>query len=369
MPEPRNRVIYVGFGTYRNGTPPPFGGFLSGTRMVVESPLFDHTEFYLNPYTHKLEGGYVRRFIEDHRRIREALREHPDHPIVLMQIGQYASTYREAMMGRIVKRAGRRLILDIRAGAVMDFLERDANALQHRLFRRLVGSCDLALVQCQSFVPELERRYPGVRFEWFPNFMPEARVVRRPPPVWSEGPLRLVFFGWFIPEKGVVEMIEAVTRCRRRGIDIELHLAGRGDDPKILGAIEAADPAVVRNHGFLEPPRLFELLHDMHVLLYPTRHYGEGHTNAVNEALAHGLVVVATPFKELPWVLPKNGTRWLDPERIVDSLEEEILLLAGQPDLVSRLSSDNQDFLLEKYTDTRWIAFLEREFDELSRGA
>lgn len=367
MSQAVNRVIYCGFGRYPGRPPPPMGGFLSGARMVVESPLFDHTEFALSVYTHPGEGSYVRRFVEDVRRFRESLRRHPHHETVLVQVGQYRAIYREWALGWMARRAGRRLVLDIRAGTVLDFLDRDASALERALFGRLVRMSDLALVQCRSFVEELRRRYPGVDFDWFANFVRADRVAPPRDASYRAGErLRLVYFGYYIRQKGLLEMVEAVRRCREAGLDVELHLAGSGkDEPEVERAIARARDHGVIDHGFLRPGALWELLGSMHALVYPTSYWGEGHTNAVNEALMNGLAVLATPHKQLPDVLPDAGTRWLDPARLVDSLVEEIRYLVEHPDWVSQAGASNRTFLLESYTDRRWVPFLERRLDAL----
>lgn len=367
MDRPVNRVIYCGFGQYPGRPPPPMGGFLSGARMVVGSPLFDHTEFALSVYTHPGEGSYLRRFVEDVRRFRESLRCHPGHDTVLVQVGQYRAIYREWALGRMAVRAGRRLVLDIRAGTVFDFLDRDASALERLLFGRLVRMSDLALVQCRSFVDELRRRYPGVDFDWFANFVRADRVAPpRAEPYRPGEPLRLVYFGYYIRQKGVLAMLEATRRCREAGLDVELHLAGTGkDEPEVEQAIARARDHGVTDHGYLRPDRLWHLLASMHALVYPTSYWGEGHTNAINEALMSGLAVLATPHKQLPDVLLDAGTRWLEPGRLVDSLVEQVRYLVEHPGWVSRAGESNRAFLLENYTDRRWIPYLERRLDAL----
>jgi len=370
MSRATNRVIYCGFGQYPGRAPSPMGGFLSGTRMVVESPLFDHTEFALNVYTHPNDGSYAARFVEDVRRIRESLRRHPDHETVLMQVGQYRAIYREWVIGWMARRAGRNLVIDIRAGTVLDFLDRDAHPLERLLFRKLVEMSDRALVQCRDFVPELEARYPGSQFDWFPNFVGAANVARpRGEPYRAGSPLRLVYFGYYIKQKGVLAMIEATRRCREAGVDVELHLAGSRREDDVAAAVDAAVGHGVTDHGYLRPGALWELLGSMHVLVYPTSYWGEGHTNAVNEALMNGLAVVATPHKQLPAVLPHAGTRWLDPARLTESLVEAFRDLAADPDWVNRAGKGNREYLMETYTDRRWIPFLEARLDALRVSA
>jgi glycosyltransferase involved in cell wall biosynthesis len=367
MAPPHNEVIYGGFGGHPTSARPDVGGFVTGTRMVIESPRFDHTRFHFSTYTHPGDGSLALRFLEDCRRLRATLQAAPQARIVMLQVGYYRSTYREFALAWLARRAGRRVLLDVRGGAVLDFLDRGSNAIQRVLFRRLLESADRVLVQCSAQIPELQRRYPRAHFGWFPNFVPAARCLPRASAPFAAGEtLRCVYFGNYSRAKGVPEMVEAITRLRREhGLDVELHLAGEGRDPEIRQRVAEAASAGVHDHGMLDRDQLWPLLQRMHVFLFPTSHFGEGHSNSLNEALMSGLAVVATPHNQNPFVLPQHDTLWLEPTRLVPTLIEHVRFLATHPEFVNRVSAANQRLVRERFTDERWIPFLEGCFDRL----
>jgi glycosyltransferase involved in cell wall biosynthesis len=363
-----NEVVYGGLGRHPADERPDVGGFESGTRMVIESPCFDHTVFRFCAYTHPGTGSLPARLVEDCRRMRGTLRAHPAAAVVMLQVGYYRSTWRELAMAELARRAGRRVVLDVRGGAVLDFLERGSSAATRRAFGRLLGRAALVLVQCSAFLPALERRYPDTRFAWFPNFVPAERCRARTAPPYATGEtLRVIYFGSYSRAKGVPELVEAVARLRgEEGVDVELHLAGEGRDPLVQRAIAAAAGPAIVDHGLLPRERLWPLLQRMHVFAFPTSHFGEGHSNALNEALMSGLAVVATPHNQNPHVLPPGATRWLDPARLVDSLRDQLRFLATHPDAVNRAAAEGQRWVRERFTDERWIPFLEARLDELA---
>lgn len=363
-----NEVIYAGLGPHDTDVRPDVGGFESGTRMVIESPRFRHTVFHFCAYTHPGTATLAARFVEDCRRMRRTLRSHPAASIAMLQVGYYRSTWRELALAELVRLAGRQVVLDVRGGSVLDFLEHGSGATT-RAFGRLLRRASLVLVQCSAFLPELERRYPGVRFAWFPNFVPAASCRARTAPPYAPGEtLRVIYFGGYTRAKGVPELVEAVRRLRsEEGLPIELHLAGEGRDPAVLRHIAVGDPGVV-DHGMLPREELWPLLQRMHVFAFPTSHPGEGHSNSLNEALMSGLAVVATPHNQNPRVLPPDSTRWLDPHRLVDSLREELRFLTAHPDVVNQAAAEGQRWIRERFTDERWIPVLEAHLDELARS-
>lgn len=363
-------VIYCGVGASRERVAEKVGGFVTGARMVVESRLFDHTLIHFSPCTSPGDGSLLWRFVEDCRRWHRALRAHPGDRLVLLQVGYYRSTFRELALARMARLAGRRVVLDVRGGAVLDFLDRGSGPLTRALFRRLVEGADLVLVQCSGLLPELRRRYPKARFDWFPNFVPASRCTRRAAAHHAAGePLRAVYFGSYARSKGILEMLEAITRLRREeSLAVELHLAGTGQDAAVRRAIEAAAGEGVIDHGPLDQEALWTLLDGMHVFLFPTSHFGEGHSNALNEAMMRGLAVVATRHNQNPHVLPPTVTRWLDAAHLVSSIQQELRYLAAHPEELDEAAQTNQRWVAEHFTDERWIPFLEARFDDVLAG-
>lgn len=363
-------VVYVGVGPHGSGPQPEVGGFESGTRMVTGSRRFRHTTLHFCAYTHPGSGSLPARLLEDCRRLRGALRAHPAAPVVMLQVGYYRSTWRELAVAALARRAGRRVVLDIRGGAVLEFLE-GTDPITRRAFGALLRHASLALVQCSAFLPELERRYPGVPFAWFPNFVPSDRCRLRTEPPYARGDtLRVAYAGGYHRAKGVAELVEAVSRLRREErLDLELHLAGEGHDAAVRRAIDAAAGPGIVDHGLLPREALWALLGRMHVFAFPTSHFGEGHSNALNEALMSGLAVVATRHNQNPHVLPPDVTRWLDGDRLVDSLREELRFLASHPEAVERAGQEGLRWIRERFTDEQWIPFLEERLDKVARDS
>jgi glycosyltransferase involved in cell wall biosynthesis len=108
----------------------------------------------------------------------------------------------------------------------------------------------------------------------------------------TSGPLRIVTVGALAPRKGQEYAIEALKLVDAAGIDARLVLVGSGSDEAMLRRVAAASGVGERITfaGEHRDPRPF--LSPADVFLLPSRQ--EGFSNAILEAMACGLPVIAT---------------------------------------------------------------------------
>ncbi len=106
------------------------------------------------------------------------------------------------------------------------------------------------------------------------------------------GPLRLVTVGWLAPRKGQEYAIQAIRLVHAAGVNARLVLVGSGEDETKLRqmATELGVNDMITFAGEHPDPRPF--LSSADVFLLPSRQ--EGFSNAILEAMACGLPVIAT---------------------------------------------------------------------------
>jgi glycosyltransferase involved in cell wall biosynthesis len=103
---------------------------------------------------------------------------------------------------------------------------------------------------------------------------------------------RVLFISRIIKSKGVYETIQAVSMLHGKYPDIELMIAGEGDELEKV-KIFARDlilPNVLFT-GYIRGEKKKKILNDAHILCFPSYH-GEGLPNAMIESMAFGLPVV-----------------------------------------------------------------------------
>jgi glycosyltransferase involved in cell wall biosynthesis len=119
---------------------------------------------------------------------------------------------------------------------------------------------------------------------------------------------------------------------------------GEADD--LHAALRDAPPNVILT-GHLPRGQVFDRLLDSDVFVFPSRR--EGSPNAVLEAMAAGLPVVATRTGGLPDMVTDGEGGYLVPSRDVDALTSAVRRLAADRELAVRMGAHNRAVCAERF--------------------
>lgn len=136
--------------------------------------------------------------------------------------------------------------------------------------------------------------------------------------------------------KGWRLLLEAVDRLRGEGKNIQLVLAGEGQDTELAQAQALKRKEYVRFLGIF-PNAAERLIPQLDVLVLAT--WSEGMPMTVIEAFAAGVSVVATPVGGIPEMVEDN-VNGLIIERNVDAIVEALKRFLSDSQLSSRLGSN-----------------------------
>ena len=169
-------------------------------------------------------------------------------------------------------------------------------------------------------------------------------------------PLRICALGRMVRLKGLHVMLEALSRLSVAGIEFQVELIGQGDESYMRELkARAAQPDLDGKVRFLGPVPwgngLFEHLDRSEVFVLPS--FTEGTPKTVTEAMARGLVVVASRVGGLARLVEDGKTGYLVAPGEPQELAERLRSIALDPELrrraaaatlkqVSRLTMDEQ---------------------------
>ena len=206
-------------------------------------------------------------------------------------------------------------------------------------FRRALARSS-GVIAVASDTADTLRRLHGVESEVIPAAFgiarhPRARV-REP-----AGPLRFVYTGQHVPRKGLSFALEALARLdRSRAWTLDILGAGPATSSwqDLVRRLGLSDR--VTFHGFVTRERLFELLDQGDVYVFPS--LLEGWPASLAEALSLGLPAVTTNHQGMRDLVTPECGLLVDPSRprrLVDGLRDAFERLTNDPELVARLSA------------------------------
>ncbi len=217
-------------------------------------------------------------------------------------------------------------VVSLRGGDVPGFLPRQIGAY-HRLTKPLIvflWARAAAVVANSHGLADLARiAAPGLPVRVLPNGVDTARY--RPTPAdrrqaSNPGGLRLLFVGRIVHQKGLDLLFDALAA---RPTDITVDIVGDGPERDILvrqaGRLGLSDR--VRFLGWLDRDALPAHFQAADAFIFPSRE--EGMPNAVLEAMACGLPVIATDVRGMGEVVAAGQSGWLVP------LEDQAALVAA----------------------------------------
>lgn len=261
-------------------------------------------------------------------------------------------------LGRL---AGTRTVLHFRGG---DFAESFASEgrLYQGFVRSVLRAADRLIALDHSTEAFLTDIGGQARVRYLANFV-RLQDFGEPPDRGSRSrePMRILFVGWLIAEKGVAELLTAVACIP----DVQLTLVGPQQDSyrekiepmlRSLGnrvrVLPASPPEVVRN-----------LYAAADVLVLPT--YREGFPNVVLEAMAAALPVVATPVGAIPDAIRDGEEGLLVPVRDPSALETALRRLTADPALRLRMGRRARARVESEFSLPTIVDRLSKIYDDL----
>jgi glycosyltransferase involved in cell wall biosynthesis len=356
-------VVYV------SPLPPPAGGIGTWTRTLVTRGL----PAGLHPVVVDTSPGPGRDVFERAGLVAETRRAvrvlwrfarallHERPAFVHVNVDPMAlGFYRDALCAALARLAGVPVAIHYR-GLVSRLEDHPEHVFHRWAVRRAARLVDLNLVLNEPSGSALRRLAGDVRVEQVANYyddraMPDREVAGRA----AGEPLRLAYTGGLTRAKGIPEILSMAARLP----DVEVHLIG-SRYPETAAALDAA-PSNVHEHGELAHPEVLQRMASCHVLVFPTRHR-EGFPNAVCEAMALGLAVVASPVGAIPEMVEQDRGGLLVPSD-PEALEAAVRRLREDDALRVSMGRYNQGKARRLYAYDRVVEQLVALYQSCERG-
>ena len=274
--------------------------------------------------------------------LRQAARDEPDATLAFFGMPSGAVAW------LLKKVSGVPYIVSLRGGDVPGFRPYDFKVF-HKLigpFLRIIWHAASAVIANSAGLYELAHAFdPTINIPIIPNGV-NARQFEARPRQWS--PARLLSVGRVVYQKGLDLGLRALAGLS--GLEWEWYIVGDGPQLQALQALAAELDIVGRVHflGWQSRADLAGWYDRANLFIFPSRH--EGMPNAVLEAMASGLPVVATRIAGNEELVVDGVTGVLVNAEDVDSLRDALLRLVIQPEQRQQMGLASRKRVEEEYT-------------------
>lgn len=243
------------------------------------------------------------------------------------------------LMVCIGKILGYKVIYEMRGGGA-DYFYDTMGVRYRKMFDSIVRKTSFIFSQGMENEQLIQRILPDKQFFYYPNFVMDDFY----PDNYPEKPkdiVNILYFGRITPTKNIDIIIDTFSILFLKYKKIHLHIVGNYEDKSYFDSInELIINKGLQNHISILPAckhdTLKEILKDKHIYIFPTKEPREGHSNAMTEAMAWGVVPVATSQGFNRSVIDNNNL-------IVENLDAESfanvigsLISSGNLDEISR---------------------------------
>ncbi|WP_434926540.1 glycosyltransferase family 4 protein [Shewanella sp. HL-SH2] len=219
---------------------------------------------------------------------------------VHLQGSSHGSFYRKSIFLILCKILGKPVIWNFHASRFEEFFLTKLG-LRKELVRFLLNKADFVIVLSAKLKAELSNYYTldnviVLRNPVDPVSYSRDKLIR------STAYLKVIFLGFFIKNKGILDLIEAAKVLAND--NIEFSFAGAGELQHVIDEASNNTRLNVINLGWLDSEDKYKAISDSDVLILPS--YREGMPIVILEAMSIGVPVIATNIAAIPELIDDN---------------------------------------------------------------
>ncbi len=229
----------------------------------------------------------------------------PRPSVVHLHTTGHTSFWRKAAYAWVARAKAARVIHHIHAFAFFDFYERGGR-LRRTAVRETLRRADALIALTEGMATRLRAIAPSQQIEVLPNPIQLGALRLKALPL--RNPHLVLFLGWFIPEKGIYDLLDAIPHAVRHVPNLRLALGGFRNESAIQAHVrDLGIEDRVELLGWLDRDGVRRALGECAVLALPSQ--TEGFPLVLVEAMACGTPIVTCPVGGIPEILrsPRNA--------------------------------------------------------------
>lgn len=222
----------------------------------------------------------------------------------------------------------------------------------------VIGQAACVAVPAQRMAAGLHSVHAAARVRVLPT------PVALPPVREGERPNLILFVGRLRAEKGIFDLLDAVSRLRAAVPDVRLVCAGEGERAAVMRYAERLRIAdAVKLIGWVGPSGKRALLESAAAFALPS--YAEGMPVSLLEAMAAGVPAVTTPVGGIPDLVTDGGNGFLAAPGDRATLQRALSSLLLDRSLARRIGAAGRQTVKARFSAEHALPQLEALYAEL----
>lgn len=232
-----------------------------------------------------------------------------------------------------------KVVFSLRSGKEYEIIKSNAN----KFHLKVLNTCDSILYQTEYQANVLKKYISKDQLYYFPNWSTNEKIIHKN--YKKEGDINLLFVGWLIKEKGVIELVKAFKLVKNK--KVKLNIVGDGDlKDELIRLIKKLNLTEnIKLHGWKKSDELLDFYLNNHIYITPS--HNEGLSNSLIEALSYSLPVFCTKINAFTDVLENNAIYFeLNDEK---SIANAINIYSQNVEFLSELSTRSKVLFDKKF--------------------
>lgn len=283
----------------------------------------------------------------------------PKYDIVHVNMASDVSIYRKMPFIYIASLCKKKIIIHQHGGHIDEFYYEICNDRQRKQIQRVMDKADKMLVVAPHLKNIFRDITDGNKIKIFPNTI-------KVPPIYEKdySEQKILFLGRLCKEKGIRELLDAVSELKEQYPKLQLYLGGIWVDEDLK---EKADQYSEWIHqlGWIDSEKKEKYLKECNMFVLPT--YFEGLPVSLLEGMAYGCACVATNVGGIPYMVIPEETGLLIPPKDTKALKDALGKLLEDINLQKKCGRAARGKINREYNLDKSVRELVQIYHNISR--
>lgn len=348
------KILLIGPSPYRAQ-----GGMATVLNDMLQSEELNK-RYEIDMHESYIEGSLLKRMLFSFCTYCKFKSLYKPYDVFHIHMASYTSTFRKGYYIRFLKRHGKKVLLHVHGGEYLKFYN-GLSEKKRRIVDNIWQQSDLIIVLSEEWKSQFDKIFDSEKIVVLNNGI-DVEAYSAAISSSENNKDAFLMMGRLEREKGIYDLIKAMSIAVKNNPKIKLFIAGDGEKEKVQDLIkEKGLSDNIKLAGWLNFEDKLNLMKNVSTVILPS--HGEGLPMSILEGMAAGKAIISTAVGAIPEVVSEENGILFQPED-VETLAQIILKCSLNPDLLQSMSEKNIKKIEEQYSMKKMHGKLAEYYDK-----